>query len=69
MSRTCDICQKGYNRANQITTGIGKRVSRRTTIRQHVNLRTKRLEINGRNLKLKLCTKCLSSLKLASKEE
>ena len=63
MSRICDICQKTYKRGNLVSTGIGQRVSRRTLTKQLPNLHTKRLEVNGTPLKLKLCTACLKKLK------
>lgn len=62
MSRICDVCGKGYLKGNQVPRGVGRRVTRRTTIHQGPNLRTKTLEINGSKTRVKLCTSCLKRI-------
>jgi len=62
MSRICDICGKSYQRAKLVARGIGNRVTRRTTTRKGVNLRIKRLSINGKMVKVKLCASCLKRI-------
>jgi len=62
MSRICEICQKGYLKGNQVPRGVGRRVTRRTTIHQMPNLRVKTMEINGKNTKVKLCASCLKRI-------
>ncbi|MBU0649870.1 hypothetical protein KJ605_02380 [Patescibacteria group bacterium] len=68
MSRICEICGKGRLRAKLVPRLIGRRVSRRTTTFQHVNLREKRLDLGGRKVKVKLCTSCLSNYNRMQKE-
>lgn len=63
MSKQCQICGKTYQKGNLVPRGIGNRVTRRTTRRNSVNLRTKRFEINGAKVKLILCSSCLKRLK------
>lgn len=63
MSRICQICQKTYKKGNLVPRGVGKRVTRRTTRHQQPNLRTKRVEIDGRPVRLTLCAACLKKLK------
>ena len=63
MAKVCEICNKGYQRGNLVPRGIGKRVTRRTTVRHLPNLFTKKLNINGINTKVRLCTSCLKRLK------
>jgi large subunit ribosomal protein L28 len=63
MSRVCDVCQKGYMKGNLVPRGIGKRVTGRTTKRQQPNIRTKRMNIGGVSMKVKLCAACLKRIK------
>lgn len=63
MAKICEICNKGYQRGNLVPRGIGKRVTRRTTVRRLPNLFTKKLNINGVNTRVRLCTSCLKRLK------
>ncbi|MBW6441828.1 50S ribosomal protein L28 [Patescibacteria group bacterium] len=63
MSKQCEICGKTYQKGNLVPRGIGNRVTKRTIHRNSVNLRTKRFEINGRKIKVKLCASCLKRLK------
>ena len=62
MARVCDICQKGYLKGNLVPRGIGRRVTGRTINRQKPNLRTKKIDINGQNVKVKICSSCLKRL-------
>ena len=63
MSKQCEICGKTYQKGNLVPRGIGNRVTKRTIRRNSVNLRTKRFEIDGRKIKVKLCASCLKRLK------
>ncbi|MDC0449037.1 50S ribosomal protein L28 [bacterium] len=63
MAKTCQICGKGYQKANLVPRGIGNRVTRRTITKKGVNLRTKRFKINGTSMKVKLCASCLKRMK------
>jgi large subunit ribosomal protein L28 len=67
MSLVCEVCLKSYNRGNLVKRLIGNRVARRTTKRQQPNLRSKRLLIDGKTIKLKLCTSCLKKINKESK--
>jgi ribosomal protein L28 len=64
MAKVCELCQKGYLKANQVPRGIGRRVTRRTTVKQNPNLRTKKFVINGTSLTVKLCASCLKRMKM-----
>ncbi len=68
MSKQCQICGKTYQKGNLVPRGIGNRVTRRTTRRNSVNLRTKRFEINGVKVKLILCSSCLKRFKKDEKD-
>ena len=63
MSRICEVCGKSYLRGNKVPRGVGRRVVRRTTIRQMPNLRVKRFNLNGTNVKVVLCSSCLKRMK------
>jgi ribosomal protein L28 len=63
MSKTCDICQKSYNRGNLVPRGIGHRVTRRTTHHQMPNLLNRRLLIGGTKIRATICAACLKRLK------
>jgi len=63
MSKICDICGKGYLKGNLVPRGVGKRVTRRTTMRQQPNLRVKRLDLGGNTISVQMCTSCLKRLK------
>lgn len=63
MSKICQICAKGYQKANIVPRGVGKRVTKRTTIRRMPNLRSKKININGVNVKIRLCASCLKRMK------
>ncbi|HXK52776.1 50S ribosomal protein L28 [Candidatus Nomurabacteria bacterium] len=68
MSVICEICGKGYLKGNLISTGIGKRVSRRTNRTQKPNIRNKRVEINGQKVLVKMCASCLKRIKYEEKK-
>jgi len=63
MSKICDLCGKGYLKGNLVPRGVGRRVTRRTNMRQQVNLRTKRLALGGNSISVQMCTSCLKRLK------
>lgn len=63
MSKICEICGKGYLKANLVPRGIGRRVTRRTTTKKQPNLRTKRLSLGGNKVTVKMCASCLKKLK------
>jgi ribosomal protein L28 len=50
-------------RGNQVPRGIGRRVTKRTTIKQMANLRSKRIDVDGQKIKIKICTSCLKRMK------
>jgi large subunit ribosomal protein L28 len=69
MSRVCDICGKGPLTGSRVSRrgkpkregGVGSRVVKRTLRRQLPNLQTVRASVNGRVLRLRVCTKCLKA--------
>lgn len=67
MSRVCEICQKEYTKGNSVPRGIGRRVTKRSIRRQSPNLRNKRLEIDGKMVRVKLCASCLKRVKFERK--
>jgi ribosomal protein L28 len=63
MAMICQFCEKTYQRGNKVPRGIADRVIRRTTKRFVPNIRNKKLEINGRNVRVQICSSCLKRLK------
>ena len=63
MSKLCEICGKGYQKANLVPRGIGNRVTRRTLTKNQPNLRTKRLSFGLNSISVQMCTSCLKKLK------
>lgn len=63
MSKICEFCGKTYQQGNLVPRGIGNRVTRRTLTKKKANLRVKRLELNGRKVKVTICASCLKRLK------
>lgn len=61
MARLCDNCGKGIMYGNLVSHA--KNRSKRTF---KPNLHTKKIEFNGRTMRLKLCTKCAKLLRKAS---
>jgi ribosomal protein L28 len=68
MAKICDICGKGYLKANKVPRGIGNRVTNRSITRKGPNLRSKRLNVGGTNVKVKICSSCLKRLKFEQKQ-
>lgn len=68
MARTCDVCQKGYKKSNSVPRGIGRRVTNRAIRRQQPNLRAKKLEVNGKTVRLNMCASCLKRIKFDQKK-
>ncbi|MBP7927981.1 50S ribosomal protein L28 [Patescibacteria group bacterium] len=63
MSKVCDICAKGALKGNLVKRGIGRRVTRRTIMKQEVNLFDKKIKIDNTTIKVKICSSCLKRLK------
>jgi large subunit ribosomal protein L28 len=67
MSRSCDLCGKGPLSGKAVARrgkpkkqgGGGSRVVKRSRRKQYPNLQTTRISLNGRIVRLRLCTKCL----------
>ena len=68
MSKACQICGKTYQKGNLVPRGIGNRVTRRTIHINSINLRVKRFLINGKKVKVKLCSSCLKRIKKDEKD-
>jgi len=64
----CDFCGKTYQQGNLVPRGVGNRVTRRTTNKRKANLRNKRLQIDGRTVRVTICASCLKRLKKDIKE-
>jgi ribosomal protein L28 len=70
MARVCELCGKGSMKGNLVPRGIGRRVTKRTIRRQHPNLRTVRMAVNGDNkATLKLCASCVKRMKKDKKAQ
>jgi len=63
MSMLCEICAKSYKKGNKVQRLIGNRVSGRSIRRQLPNLRSRRFEIDGTVVSVKLCASCLKRFK------
>ncbi len=63
MSKVCEICNKGYQKGNLVPRGIGKRVTRRTTVRKLPNLFSKRIVIDGTAKRYTICSSCIKRIK------
>jgi large subunit ribosomal protein L28 len=68
MAKICDICGKGYLKANKVPRGIGNRVTNRSITRKGPNLRSKKLKVGGSTIKVKICSSCLKRLKFEQKQ-
>ncbi|OGC45465.1 hypothetical protein A2V49_03470 [candidate division WWE3 bacterium RBG_19FT_COMBO_34_6] len=68
MSRVCEICQKRYLKGNLVPRGIGQRVTNRAIKKQRPNIRTKRIEIGGQKIKLRICASCVKRMKFDLKK-
>lgn len=70
MPRVCELCSKSYQRGNLVPRGIGRRVTRRTTMRQQPNIRTVRFDVeNGNKLTLHICASCLKRIRKDEREQ
>jgi len=69
MSRNCQLCGKGYQKAKIVPRGVGNRVTKRTVKIRMPNLRSKRFMLNGMKVKLKICSSCLKRIKMDLREE
>ncbi len=58
----CDICGKTVANGNRISIARSH-VSRRAPRTWKPNLRTVRIQVNGENKKMTVCSKCLRSAK------
>jgi len=67
MSLVCEICAKSYKKGNKVKRLIGNRVSGRSIRKQLPNLRSRRFEIDGTVVSVKLCASCLKRFKKDSK--
>lgn len=63
MSKVCDICAKGALKGNLVKRGIGRRVTRRTIMKQEANLFDKKIKIDNTTIKVRICSSCLKRLK------
>ncbi len=63
MSMICEICMKSYKKGNKVQRLIGNRVSGRSIKRQLPNLRSRRFNIDGTVVSVKLCASCLKRVK------
>jgi ribosomal protein L28 len=68
MSRICELCGKTYKKGNLVPRGIGRRVTRRTIRRQNPNLRSKKITVDGKTFKAKICASCLKRMKKDAKD-
>jgi len=55
--RRCQFCGKSSQKGNKISHSAIKTIKR-----TYPNLRVKRLIINGKKVKVRICAKCLKSL-------
>ena len=63
MSMICEICMKSYKKGNSVQRLMGNRVSGRSIKRQLPNLRSRRFNIDGTVVSVKLCASCLKRVK------
>ncbi len=68
MARVCDICQKSYLKGNLVPRGIGRRVTNRAIRRQQPNIRKKKLNVDGQNINVNICSSCLKRIKFEKKK-
>jgi large subunit ribosomal protein L28 len=64
MAKVCEMCGKGYLKGNIVCFSNKKSIKR-----SYPNIRSAKVNVDGRNIKLKLCTGCLSALKRAQAAE
>ena len=46
-----------------VPRGIGNRVTKRTSTHKKANLRSKKFDVDGRSVKVTLCSSCLKRIK------
>jgi ribosomal protein L28 len=68
MAKICQICGKGALKGKQVPRGIGRRVTRRTIIKQEPNLRVKKFVIDGTSVSLRICASCLKRIKFEERK-
>ena len=68
MAKACEMCGKTYQKGNLVPRGIGNRVTKRTITRKAPNFRNKRLEIDGKKVRVVICASCLKRIKKARKD-
>ncbi|MBX3415600.1 MAG: 50S ribosomal protein L28 [Pirellulales bacterium] len=69
MARNCEVCGKGPQVGNRVTTrgkakylgGVGTKVTGITRRQFKPNLQTLRVTVNGTNKTLRVCTQCIRS--------
>ncbi|ADO76912.1 MULTISPECIES: 50S ribosomal protein L28 [Halanaerobium] len=72
MSRVCEICGKGGNKANSIQRrgkakkkgGVGRNITSSTKRTQRPNLKKVKAIVDGSPKRIKVCTQCLKSGKV-----
>lgn len=72
MSRVCDLCGKapimGYTIARRGLAkkkgGVGKKITGRTKRKFYPNLQKVRALVNGKNVRMTVCTTCIKSGKI-----
>jgi len=72
MSRVCDICGKGGNKATSIQRrgkakkkgGVGRNITSRSKRTQRPNLQKVKAIVDGSPKRIKVCTQCLKSGKV-----
>ena len=69
MARVCEVCGKGPQVGNQVTTrgkakylgGVGTKITGITRRKFRPNLQRQRVTINGTNMSRLVCTQCIRS--------
>ncbi len=69
MAKACEICGKTYLKGNLVPRGIGRRVTNRAIRKQKPNLRSKKIELEGRSYTVTMCASCLKRLKFNAKKK
>ncbi len=75
MSRVCEICGKRTQRGNKITTrgkakhlgGVGTKITGKVKRTFKPNLQKIRVQINGTMKRMKICTRCIRSGRVAKR--
>ena len=61
MSRVCEICGKGKMPCKKVATH-SQWVTRRTNKQAEVNLQTATVMVDGKEKRVKACTKCIKTI-------